>query len=99
MVIVHVGTTTGGSIGAKTAVSRDDAALVTRKVLDAAREERESVFVLTHGGPTETPDDVQYILDKSGADGFVGASTIERLATEKAIQGVTEDFKRVCVRR
>jgi predicted TIM-barrel enzyme len=98
-VIAHVGTTTGGSVGAKTAISHNDAALVTRKILDAAREERESVFVLTHGGNTETFEDVQYILDKSGADGFVGASTIERLATEKAIQGATESLKRVCLRR
>lgn len=98
-VIAHVGTTTGGSVGVKTAISKDDAAIVTRKILDAAREERGSVFVLTHGGNTENFEDVQYILDRSGADGFVGASTIERLATEKAIQEATESLKRVCIRR
>ena len=89
-VITHVGTTTGGSTGARTALTRDQAADLTKRVLNAAREVNEDVFVFTHGGPTEGPDAVQEILDKSGAHGFVGASTIERLATEPAIQGATK---------
>ncbi|MDA1192002.1 MAG: phosphoenolpyruvate hydrolase family protein [Candidatus Poribacteria bacterium] len=98
-VIAHVGTTTGGSIGAQTAFTHDEAADLTRRILEAARAERESVFVLTHGGRTESPEDVQYVLDKSGADGFVGASTIERLATEPAIQAKTSALKKVTVNR
>ncbi len=95
--IAHVGTTTGGSIGARTAVTHDEAADITRRILEAAREIREEVLILTHGGPTETPGDVQYIIEKSGADGFVGASTIERLATEPAIKARTEELKQVRV--
>ena len=98
-VITHVGTTTGGSTGAQVAVTPDQAAETTKRVLDAARGVNKDVFVLTHGGPTEGREVVQYILDRSGADGFVGASTIERLATEPAILKATQDLCEVTLNR
>jgi predicted TIM-barrel enzyme len=61
---------------------------------DAARKVRKDVFVICHGGPIAEPDDVAYVLaHTTGIDGFFGASSIERLPTERAIRGQVEAFK------
>ena len=95
-VIAHVGTTVGGSIGVTRAVvSWDHTVKVTQDIIDAAKSVRKDVFTLTHGGPINTPKDVEYILSKTNADGFVGASSLERMGVEESLTNLTREFKRV----
>ena len=92
IIVAHMGLTTNGSIGAKTALSLDDCVVRVNEIAEAARKVREDVIVLCHGGPIAMPDDAQYILDHVKAiDGFYGASSMERLPTEIAL---TEQVKR-----
>jgi predicted TIM-barrel enzyme len=98
-VIAHVGTTVGGSIGVNHAVaSWDHTVSVTQDIIDAARGVRKDVITLTHGGPINTPKDVEFILSKTSADGFVGASSLERMGVEHSLTALTREFKRVPVR-
>jgi len=93
VVVAHMGLTTKGAIGAKTARSLDDCVREVGAIVDAARSERPEVFVLCHGGPIAMPDDARYVLDRvEGLDGFYGASSMERLPTEEAISRQTRDF-------
>jgi predicted TIM-barrel enzyme len=95
VVVAHVNTTTGGSIGvSKSAMSLDDAVKRVQTIADAAKKANPNVIVLCHGGPIATPDDAQYVLSRTkGVAGFFGASSIERLATEPAIEGEARKFK------
>jgi len=93
-VIAHVGTTVGGSIGVVNAVvDWDHTCKVTQDIIDAAKSVRKDVFTLTHGGPINTPKDVEYILGKTTADGFVGASSLERMGVEDSLTSLTREFK------
>jgi predicted TIM-barrel enzyme len=99
-VIAHVGTTVGGSIGVESAtVSMDDALQATQSIIDAVKEVNSSIFCLTHGGPINTPDDVRYILSKTSADGFVGASSLERMGIEESLTNLTREFKSIKLNR
>jgi predicted TIM-barrel enzyme len=95
VVVTHLGTTVGGNIGADPAntPSLDDAIRRTEEMIGVARAENPDVIVLTHGGPIATPADVRVILAHTSAQGFVGASTMERLPVEEAIRGTVEAFK------
>jgi predicted TIM-barrel enzyme len=94
ILIPHMGLTTKGMIGAKTAVSLEDAARRVQAMHDAATAERSDIIVLCHGGPIAEPEDVRYILQHTrGIAGFFGASSMERLPTEPAITGRVHDFK------
>ena len=95
VVVAHVNTTVAGSIGVKTAaMSLDEAVDRVQEMHDAAKEIRGDVIVLCHGGPIATPKDAQYVLERTkGVAGFFGASSIERLATEPAIEDMTREFK------
>ena len=76
-IIAHVGTTVGGSIGVTNAVvSWDDTVKRTQDIIDAGREVNPDIFFLTHGGPLNTPQDVDKILNATTAHGFVGASSL-----------------------
>jgi predicted TIM-barrel enzyme len=97
LVVPHVGLTTGGTIGADDAMSLDEAAKATQDMIDAARSVNADVIALAHGGPMESPEDVAYVLGRTTAQGFVGASSIERLPVEKAIVGVVRSFKSISV--
>jgi predicted TIM-barrel enzyme len=93
LVVAHLGLTTSGSIGAHTAVTLEDAPGRVAQIRDAARGVRRDVLVLCHGGPLAEPADAEYVLSRTpGVDGFLGASSIERLATERAIEGETRRF-------
>lgn len=93
-VIAHVGTTVGGSIGVRNAVlSWDHTVGVTQDIIAAARSVRPEVMTLTHGGPINSPRDVEYILSKTSADGFVGASSLERMGVEDSLTNLTREFK------
>ena len=94
IVVAHMGLTTNGSIGARTAKSLDDSVQAVAAIADAAKAVRGDVFVLCHGGSIAMPADAQYVLDRIPAcDGFYGASSMERLPAEVAITQQTREFK------
>ena len=94
MLVPHMGTTTKGAIGAQTSISLDEAAQRVQAIRDAAVKVQPDILVLCHGGPIAEPADAQYIFDHTeGIAGFFGASSIERLAVEPAIEGQTRRFK------
>jgi predicted TIM-barrel enzyme len=93
IIVAHMGLTTKGSIGAKTARTLGDCVREVADIADAAKRVRDDVLVLCHGGPIANPDDAQFILDRvPGMDGFYGASSMERLPTEVAIAQQVRDF-------
>jgi predicted TIM-barrel enzyme len=96
LIVCHMGLTTGGAIGAETALTLDDCVERVDAWAAAARTVRPDVIVLCHGGPIAMPDDASYVLRRSsGVNGFYGASSMERLPTEQALKAQTEAFKAV----
>jgi predicted TIM-barrel enzyme len=96
VLVPHMGLTTKGSIGAATAVTLDESVRRIQAMHDATKEVNPDIIVLCHGGPIAEPEDAQYILDHTeGIAGFFGASSIERLATESAIEGQARKFKAI----
>jgi predicted TIM-barrel enzyme len=94
VLIPHMGLTTKGTIGARTAFTLDEAAQRVQRLHDAAKKVKPAILVLCHGGPIAEPEDAQYILEHTqGVVGFFGASSIERLPTEVAITGCVRRFK------
>jgi len=95
-VIAHVGTTIGGSVGVTTATcSMDEAASRVQAIASAARVVRPDVICLSHGGPILTPADAAYINRHAGTVGFVGASSLERMAFEGSLLKLTKEFKAI----
>lgn len=96
IVVCHMGLTTGGAIGAETALTLDDCVGQVRAWTAAARSVRPEVIVLCHGGPIAMPDDAAYVLQRAeGVNGFYGASSMERLPTERALTAQVREFKTV----
>ncbi|MGM7850015.1 phosphoenolpyruvate hydrolase family protein [Yersinia enterocolitica] len=96
IIVPHMGLTTGGNIGADTALKLADCVPLINKWAAAAKAVREDVIVLCHGGPISTPQDAQYIMDNCPqCDGFYGASSMERLPTEIALTDTTKQFKNI----
>jgi predicted TIM-barrel enzyme len=94
VLIPHMGLTTKGSIGAKTALTLAEAAVRVQAIADAAHKIKPGILVLCHGGPISEPDDAQFMLKNTkGIAGFFGASSIERLPTEMAITECVRRFK------
>ena len=94
ILIPHMGLTTKGSIGARTALTLDDAVKRVQSMHDAAKKVNKDILVLCHGGPISEPEDAQYVLSHTqGIVGFYGASSVERLPTEVAITGCVKKFK------
>jgi predicted TIM-barrel enzyme len=94
MLVAHVGLTTAGSIGAGVAPTLDEAVERVLAIATAGRNARGDVIVLCHGGPFDEPDAVaQGLARLPGIAGFFGASSIERLPTERAIRSQVERFK------
>ncbi len=93
-IIVHVGTTVGGSIGVTNAVVTWDFAIQRcKEIIDAVRPHRKDVIFLAHGGPINTPEDADKIMKHSDVLGFVGASSLERMAVEESLTQLTRKFK------
>ena len=93
IVVAHMGLTTTGSIGAKTAKTLDDCVREVTAIAEAAKAVRDDVLVLCHGGPIASPEDAQYVLERAPSlDGFYGASSMERLPTELAITQQVRNF-------
>jgi predicted TIM-barrel enzyme len=94
LLVAHVGLTTKGSIGAKTALTLEEAAIKVQQMHDAAISVNPDIMVICHGGPIAEPEDAAYVLKNTkGIVGFFGASSIERLPTEKAITEQVKRFK------
>lgn len=96
ILVAHMGLTTKGSIGAKTALTLDDCVERIEKIIAAGKAVNPEILVICHGGPIAEPEDAQYVLNKTkDLDGFFGASSIERFAAEKGIREQTEKFKAI----
>jgi predicted TIM-barrel enzyme len=96
VLIPHMGLTTKGAIGARTALTLPQAAERVQTLHDAAKSINPDILVLCHGGPIAEPEDAAYILKHTrGVVGFFGASSIERLPTEAAITGCVRRFKEI----
>ncbi len=94
MLVAHVGLTTSGSIGASVALSLDDAIAKVLAIAEAGRAVNPEILVICHGGPFDEPENVGSALRRMpGIAGFFGASSIERLPTERAITGQVRTFK------
>lgn len=96
IIVAHMGLTTGGNIGAETALKLADCVPLINEWAAAAKKVRKEVIVLCHGGPISTPEDAKYILSQCPqCDGFYGASSMERLPTEVALTETTKQFKNI----
>jgi len=96
ILVPHVGLTTAGTIGARSAASLDEAAQRIQEMHDVAKAINPDVIVLCHGGPIAEPEDAAYVLQRTtGVVGFFGASSVERLPTERAIKQQVVDFKSI----
>ncbi len=96
IVVCHLGLTTGGSIGAETALKLKDCPAKVDAWAEAALKVNKDVIVLVHGGPVAMPDDARFILKETrNCHGFYGASSMERLPTEVALTEQTRRFKEI----
>lgn len=96
ILVAHMGLTTKGTIGAKTALTLDDCVEKIKEIIKAGKEVNPDVMVICHGGPIAEPDDAAYIIEKiPEIDGFFGASSIERFAAEKGIKAQAAAFKAI----
>ena len=98
ILVPHMGLTTNGTIGARTAITLDDAVARAQAMHDAAKAVNPDIIVLCHGGPIAEPEDAAYVLQHTrGLAGFFGASSMERLPTEVAIKANMERFKGIAL--
>jgi len=96
IIVAHMGLTTGGAIGSQTVPTLDLCVQRIDAIAQAALDVRPDIVVLCHGGPIAEPADAAHVLvEARHCHGFYGASSMERLPTEKAIKGQTEAFKRL----
>ena len=99
-IIAHVGTTVGGSIGVTNAVvSWEETIKRTQDIIDAAKTVRDDIFYLCHGGPINTPEDADRVIQATDCVGFVGASSLERMGVEESLTNITRQFKSISVKR
>jgi predicted TIM-barrel enzyme len=99
-IIAHVGTTVGGSIGVTNAVvSWEETIQRTQSIIDAAKTIRDDIFYLCHGGPINTPEDADRVIQATDCVGFVGASSLERMGVEESLTNITRQFKSISVKR
>jgi predicted TIM-barrel enzyme len=99
VIVAHMGLTVKGAIGARTAMSLDDAVTRVQAIRDTAVAVNPEVIVLCHGGPIAEPEDARYVLERTtGVAGFFGASSMERLPTETAITERVRQFKAIAAR-
>lgn len=96
ILVAHMGLTTKGTIGAKTALTLDDCIPKIREIINAGRDINPDIMVICHGGPIAEPEDAAYIIKNiPEIDGFFGASSIERFAAEKGITEQAAAFKAI----
>jgi len=96
IIVCHLGLTTGGSIGAETALTLQDCVPQVNAWAEAALKVRKDIIVLCHGGPISMPEDATFMLKNCpSCHGFYGASSMERLPTETALTEQTRNFKKI----
>lgn len=96
VLVAHMGLTTKGTIGAKTALKLSESVTKVQEIHDVAVSAKPDILVICHGGPIAEPEDVTYVLQNTKViTGFFGASSIERLPTERAIKDQVRKFKNV----
>ena len=96
IIVCHMGLTTGGAIGAETALTLHDCVARINEWSEAALAIRKDVMIICHGGPIAMPEDANYILKHCpNCHGFYGASSMERLPTEIALTEQTRKFKAI----
>ncbi|QEY34826.1 phosphoenolpyruvate hydrolase family protein [Caproiciproducens galactitolivorans] len=96
ILVAHMGLTTKGSIGANTAKTLDDCIPLIKSIIDAGRKVNPNIMVICHGGPIADPEDAAYIIKNiPEIDGFFGASSIERLASERGMTAQAAAFKAI----
>ena len=96
IIVVHLGLTTGGSIGAETGVKLPECPAIVDRLAAAALAEKPDAIVLVHGGPVAMPEDAEFVLKNTrSCHGFYGASSMERLPAEIALTEQTRAFKRI----
>ncbi len=100
IIVAHAGLTTKGTIGAKTALTLDQAVALVQSIGDAAASVNPQILVICHGGPVAEPEDAAYVLSRTrGIAGFFGASSVERLPAERAITEQVQKFKSMTLKR
>ena len=96
VLVAHMGLTTKGTIGAKTALTLDDCVERINEIIQAGRQVNPNIMVMCHGGPISEPEDAQYVISRiPELDGFFGASSIERFAAERGIKEQSAAFKAI----
>ncbi|XP_058227498.1 toMV susceptible protein tm-1(GCR26) isoform X2 [Rhododendron vialii] len=96
IIVAHMGLTTSGSIGAKTALSTDESVVLVQAIADAAHRINPDLIVLCHGGPISGPKEAEFVLKRTnGVHGFYGASSMERLPVEQAITATVQQYKSI----
>jgi predicted TIM-barrel enzyme len=96
IIVPHMGLTTGGSIGAATAIKLEQCPAIIDAWAEAAMKVRKDIMIICHGGPISSPADAEYVLKHSQhVHGFYGASSMERLPTEAALTSQTRSFKSI----
>ena len=98
IIVAHMGLTVGGAIGASHAIAMDDAAKGVARIAEASRKARCDVFVVAHGGPIAGPADAEKLFGMVAVDGFVGASSMERLPIEEPLRANTFAFAQLRTR-
>jgi predicted TIM-barrel enzyme len=96
VVVPHMGLTTSGMIGAQTALTMADAKVKVAELAEAARAVNPHVIIVCHGGPIHSPAEAaEVIAEVPGVDGFLGASSMERLPTEIAMVDHMSAYTRI----
>ncbi|CAM0912149.1 unnamed protein product [Alopecurus aequalis] len=99
IIVAHMGLTTAGSIGAKTAATLDDSVARVQAIADAALGVNPDIIVLCHGGPISGPREAEFVLKNTNrVHGFYGASSMERLPVEQAITNTMREYKRISLK-
>ncbi|XP_010550429.1 PREDICTED: uncharacterized protein LOC104821303 [Tarenaya hassleriana] len=96
IIVAHMGLTTSGTIGAKTAVSMEESVMRVQAIADAARRFKPNIIILCHGGPISGPSEAEFVLKRTeGVHGFYGASSMERVPVEHAITTTVQHYKSI----
>lgn len=97
-IVVHVRGTQGGLVGYKSRLSKEQGAKFIQEIIDVARSLNPRVICLAHGGPFESPEDTKFLYEHTNVQGFVGASSVERIPIEKAVVEVVRAFKNASIK-
>ncbi|KAK1302512.1 hypothetical protein QJS10_CPB12g00050 [Acorus calamus] len=99
IIVAHMGLTTSGSIGAKTAITLEESVERVQAIADAAIAVNPNLIILCHGGPISGPREAEFILkNTNGVHGFYGASSMERLPVEQAITSTVREYKLMSIK-